>query len=73
MRDSNILVAAAAARCVGFVALGIRDKFAPLAPSVFGELLEKFKDKKATITDAVKFAVDAVAKTVIALYFLRAQ
>ena len=63
-RDPNILVAAAAARCVGLLAEGLRDKFAPHAADVFGDLLEKFKDKKAVITDPVKFAVDAVAKTV---------
>lgn len=63
-KDANVNVVASALKLLGLLAKGLRGKFAPHAQSLLGDVLDKFKDKKATIVEPNKAAVDAILLTV---------
>lgn len=63
-KDANVNVVASALKLLGLLAKGLRGKFAPHACSLLGDVLDKFKDKKATIVEPNKVAVDALLLTV---------
>ncbi|XP_004343831.1 hypothetical protein CAOG_07107 [Capsaspora owczarzaki ATCC 30864] len=58
--DINVLVVALAATCIADLATGLRSNFAPYAPMLVAELLNKFKEKKATVVTSVRAALDAL-------------
>ncbi|EMC98228.1 hypothetical protein BAUCODRAFT_105376 [Baudoinia panamericana UAMH 10762] len=60
MKDANIAVVAVAANCVECIAKGLRKSFVKYRGIVLGPMLERFKEKKATVTDAIGAACDAV-------------
>lgn len=59
------MVVTLAAKCVGHLATGLRKKFSTYAPMIAPAILEKFKEKKATVVAALRDAIDAVFMTVI--------
>ncbi|CAG8499882.1 1285_t:CDS:10, partial [Ambispora leptoticha] len=64
MTDSNILVVTLAANCIEALALGLRDAFAKYKQTVVTPILEKLKERKQSVVDALAAALDAVFLTV---------
>ncbi|KAF2706995.1 ARM repeat-containing protein [Pleomassaria siparia CBS 279.74] len=60
MKDANISVVMTAANCVELLAHGLRKKFAKYRSQIMGPILERLKEKKQTVTDALGAALDAV-------------
>ncbi|TKA34043.1 hypothetical protein B0A50_00023 [Salinomyces thailandicus] len=60
MKDANIAVVTVAANCVERIANGLRKSFSRYKGTILGPMLERFKEKKATVTDAISAACDAV-------------
>ncbi|GMS83915.1 hypothetical protein PENTCL1PPCAC_6090, partial [Pristionchus entomophagus] len=63
LKDSNVNVVVVAIRLVGSLARGLRRSFAGFVGMVWNPLLEKAKDKKAVVREALPFTLDAVAAT----------
>lgn len=63
MKDANIQVVALAAHCIESFAQGLRSEFARYIPTVLNPMLERLKEKKATVTEALTSALDAVYQT----------
>jgi hypothetical protein len=61
--DSNVLNVTFAAKCLEAFASGLRADFSQFASTVLGALLEKCKEKKKSVIDALVAAADAVIKT----------
>ncbi|EYB83956.1 hypothetical protein Y032_0326g2572 [Ancylostoma ceylanicum] len=62
-RDSNINVVIAALHVLKGLACGLRSRFACYISMIWSVVLDKSKDKKATVRDAVGDALDAVSDT----------
>jgi len=60
MKDANIAVVTVAANCVECIAKGLRKSFSRYKGTILGPMLERFKEKKASVTDAIAAACDAV-------------
>ncbi|KAK5116855.1 hypothetical protein LTR85_009115 [Meristemomyces frigidus] len=60
MKDANIAVVTVAANCVECIAKGLRKSFTRYRGTILGAMLERFKEKKASVTDAIAAACDAV-------------
>lgn len=60
MKDANIAVVTVAANCVEAMAKGLRRSFGRYKSQVLSAMLERFKEKKVTVTDALAAACDAV-------------
>ncbi|KAK3046735.1 hypothetical protein LTR09_011818 [Extremus antarcticus] len=60
MKDANIAVVAVAANCVECIAKGLRRSFTRYRSTILASMLERFKEKKVTVTDAIGAACDAV-------------
>ncbi|KAK0937301.1 hypothetical protein LTR29_011124 [Friedmanniomyces endolithicus] len=60
MKDANIAVVTVAANCVECIAKGLRKSFTKYRGTILGPMLERFKEKKQTVTDAISAACDAV-------------
>jgi hypothetical protein len=54
----------AAANCVEKLACGLRQSFAPYKSAVVSPMLDRLKEKKQTLAQALKSALDAVFLTV---------
>lgn len=63
MKDANILCVSVAANCVEAFANGLRNEFARYKPIVLGPMLERFKEKKANVVDALSRACNAVFRS----------
>lgn len=63
-KDSNIVVATIAIKSMGLLANGLRKNFQNHANSSVPILLEKFKEKKAVVVQALREAIDAIYTTV---------
>lgn len=61
MKDSNIAVVTIAANVVEAIALGLKKSFAKYRSTIVGPMLERLKEKKQSVTDALANALDAVA------------
>ncbi|GCB74029.1 hypothetical protein scyTo_0003113 [Scyliorhinus torazame] len=59
-KDSNVLLVALGAKCLAGLASGLRKKFQSYATHVVPTLLEKFKEKKPQVVQALQEAIDAV-------------
>lgn len=64
MGDSIVFVVINAASIVTCLANGLRNDFAPYSSLVLGPLVEKFKEKKKNVVDALIEALDALMKVV---------
>lgn len=62
--DANINCVMAAAGCMEAFAKGMRSSFARYRESVVAPMLERMKERKANVTDAIGAALDAVFATV---------
>ena len=60
MKDANIIVVTLAANCVECIAKGLRRAFTKYRSNILGAMLERFKEKKQSVTDAIGAACDAV-------------
>ena len=60
MKDANIAVVTVAANCVECIAKGLRRAFTKYRGTILGAMLERLKEKKQTVTDAIGAACDAV-------------
>ncbi|KAI9883054.1 MAG: hypothetical protein M1823_005179 [Watsoniomyces obsoletus] len=60
MKDANIAVVTIAANCVEVLAKGLRHHFSKHRQVVMSPMLERLKEKKQSVTDALGAALDAV-------------
>lgn len=60
MKDANIAVVTVAANCVEKLALGLRKGFGKYRSSIMTPMMERLKEKKQSVTDALGAAMDAV-------------
>ncbi|KAI8849851.1 armadillo-type protein [Chytridium lagenaria] len=60
INDANILVTTLAVNCIENIARGLRSSFAQYRGIVLSALLEKLKEKKATVIEAIRGALDAL-------------
>ncbi|KIW24952.1 uncharacterized protein PV07_10628 [Cladophialophora immunda] len=60
MKDANIAVVTVAANCVEKLALGLRKPFAKYRSTIMSPMMERFKEKKQSVADALGAALDAV-------------
>ncbi|XP_056106840.1 cytoskeleton-associated protein 5 isoform X2 [Rhinichthys klamathensis goyatoka] len=62
-KDANVMLVAMAAKCLAALAAGLRKKFGTYAGLVVPTILEKFKEKKPQVVQALQEAIDAVFLT----------
>lgn len=60
MKDANVAVVTVAANCVDLLAKGIRSAFIRYRPQVMSPIMERLKEKKQTVTEALGQALDSV-------------
>ncbi|KAK5682703.1 hypothetical protein LTS10_005833 [Elasticomyces elasticus] len=60
MKDANIAVVTVAANVVECIAKGLRKGFGKYRGTILGAMLERFKEKKQSVVDAISAACDAV-------------
>ncbi|KAF2001990.1 ARM repeat-containing protein [Amniculicola lignicola CBS 123094] len=60
MKDANIAVVTTAANCVELLARGLRRSFAKYRSTIMNPMMERLKEKKQSVTDAIGAALDAV-------------
>ena len=60
MKDANIAVVTIAANCIEKLALGVRKPFGKHRSTVMGPIMERLKEKKQSVADALGAALDAV-------------
>lgn len=63
-KDANINCVMTAANCLEALAKGVMAPFARYREAVVGPMLERMKERKANVTDAIGAALDAVFATV---------
>ncbi|CAH2325956.1 cytoskeleton-associated 5-like isoform X1 [Pelobates cultripes] len=62
-KDTNVMLVALAAKCLACLASGLRKKFGTYAGIVVPTILEKFKEKKPQVVQALQEAIDAIFLT----------
>ncbi|XP_053304724.1 cytoskeleton-associated protein 5 isoform X2 [Spea bombifrons] len=62
-KDTNVMLVALAAKCLACLASGLRKKFGTYAGTVVPTILEKFKEKKPQVVQALQEAIDAIFLT----------
>uniref|UniRef100_W5KQE3 Cytoskeleton associated protein 5 n=1 Tax=Astyanax mexicanus TaxID=7994 RepID=W5KQE3_ASTMX len=62
-KDANVMLVTLAAKCLAGLATGLRKKFGTYAGLVVPTVLEKFKEKKPQVVQALQEAIDAVFLT----------
>ncbi|KAF2642707.1 ARM repeat-containing protein [Massarina eburnea CBS 473.64] len=60
MKDANISVVMTAANCVELLAKGLGKSFAKYRSSIMSPMMERLKEKKQSVSDAIGAALDAV-------------
>ena len=60
MKDANIAVVTAAAICVELLAKGLRRAFAKHRSTIMAPMMERLKEKKQSVADAIGAALDGV-------------
>ncbi|KAJ5086961.1 Armadillo-like helical [Penicillium alfredii] len=60
MKDANVAVVTVAANCVDLLAKGLRGGFVKYRPTIMVPMLERLKEKKQTVAEALGQALDAV-------------
>lgn len=68
-KDSNIVVATIAIKCLSSLANGLRKNFQHYANPSISIILEKFKEKKANVVQALREAIDSLYLSVGAIIF----
>ncbi|XP_043263019.1 protein mini spindles [Colletes gigas] len=59
-KDTNVLVVALAGKCLAGLAIGLKKRFQPYATACLSSILEKFREKKQNVVQALKEAADAI-------------
>ncbi|XP_043494005.1 protein mini spindles isoform X2 [Polistes fuscatus] len=59
-KDTNVLVVALAGKCLTGLATGLRKRFQSYAISCLAAILEKFREKKQNVVQALREAADAI-------------
>lgn len=59
-KDSNVNIVVVAAKCIAGIANGLRKDFAKYASLCVAPLMDRFKEKKQNIVDALREALDAL-------------
>jgi len=72
-KDANINCVIVAANCLEEMAKAMIDTFAKYRESVIPLMLERLKERKANVTDAIGAALDAVFATVSCFYYINAK
>ena len=72
MTDANVVCVAVAANCIEALALGLRTDFGKYRSIVVPPLLERTKEKKPSVLDALSGALDATFHAVRFYSLLRA-
>uniref|UniRef100_A0A671X680 Cytoskeleton associated protein 5 n=1 Tax=Sparus aurata TaxID=8175 RepID=A0A671X680_SPAAU len=62
-KDANVMLVSVAAKCLAGLATGLRKKFGTYAGQVVPTILEKFKEKKPQVVQALQEAIDAIFLT----------
>uniref|UniRef100_A0A8C5CAA3 TOG domain-containing protein n=1 Tax=Gadus morhua TaxID=8049 RepID=A0A8C5CAA3_GADMO len=62
-KDANVMLVTLAAKCLAGLASGLRKKFGTHATLVVSTILEKFKEKKPQVVQALQEAIDAIFLT----------
>ncbi|XP_055011340.1 cytoskeleton-associated protein 5 isoform X2 [Boleophthalmus pectinirostris] len=62
-KDANVMLVSMAAKCLAGLATGLRKKFGQYAGQVVPTILEKFKEKKPQVVQALQEAIDAIFLT----------
>uniref|UniRef100_A0A3Q2ZF28 Cytoskeleton associated protein 5 n=1 Tax=Hippocampus comes TaxID=109280 RepID=A0A3Q2ZF28_HIPCM len=62
-KDANVMLVSMAAKCLAGLASGLRKKFGTYAGQVVPTILEKFKEKKLQVVQALQEAIDAIFLT----------
>ncbi|XP_061825771.1 cytoskeleton-associated protein 5 isoform X3 [Nerophis lumbriciformis] len=62
-KDANVMLVSMAAKCLAGLATGLRKKFGTYAGQVVPTILDKFKEKKPQVVQALQEAVDAIFLT----------
>jgi protein STU2 len=65
MKDANIVVVTVAAQCVEAIARGLRKPFGQYKSLVMMPVIEKLKERKASVVEALSNAMDAVFTAVL--------
>ncbi|KAF5860162.1 Microtubule-associated protein, microtubule dynamics during spindle orientation [Aspergillus alliaceus] len=60
MKDANIAVVTVSANCVDLLAKGLRSGFAKYRSAIMSPMLERLKEKKQSVADALGQALDSV-------------
>ncbi len=60
MKDANIAVVTQAAQCIELLAKGLRKAYSKYRATVMQPIMERLKEKKQTVADALGLALDAV-------------
>jgi hypothetical protein len=60
MKDANIAVVSTAANCVELLAKGLKKGFAKYRSTIMNPMMERLKEKKQAVADAIGGALDAV-------------
>ncbi|POS86268.1 hypothetical protein EPUL_003386 [Erysiphe pulchra] len=60
MKDPNIAVVTQAAQCIEVLSKGLRNSFGKYRSTVCGPLMERLKEKKTSVSDALGVALDQV-------------
>lgn len=60
MKDANVAVVTQAALCIQALALGLRKGYAKYRTTVMQSIMDRLKEKKVTVADALGAALDAV-------------
>jgi len=64
MKDANIAVVTVAAQCITVLANGLRSNFSRYRSAVLQPILEKLKERKQSVVDALAAALDAIFNAV---------
>ncbi|KAM3609135.1 uncharacterized protein V6R79_010019 [Siganus canaliculatus] len=62
-KDANVMLVSVAAKCLAGLAAGLRKKFGTYSGQVVPTILEKFKEKKPQVVQALQEAIDAIFLT----------
>jgi len=60
LKDANIAVVTVAANCVELLARGLRKNFMKYRSTIIGPIMERLKERKQTVTDALGAALDSI-------------
>lgn len=68
MTDANVACVTVAAQCIAGIANGLKSGFARYKSTVVPPLLERLKEKKQSVVDALAAALDATGRSVWLLF-----